>query len=86
VLGRVAELENSDTQKLLCHAQTQAHLRELQCAVSARPCVENILDNVCSNCGGGFCIRPVRAKTTGEPATISARIQQVQRSKIGQLI
>jgi len=25
-----------------------------------RSCVENILHNVCPNCGGGFCPRPVR--------------------------
>lgn len=23
-------------------------------------CVENVLDNVCPNCGGGFCHRPIR--------------------------
>jgi hypothetical protein len=23
-------------------------------------CVENVLENVCPNCGGGFCPRPVR--------------------------
>jgi uncharacterized protein len=27
-----------------------------------RPCVENILDNVCPNCGGAFCARPIRPK------------------------
>lgn len=27
-----------------------------------RDCVENILDNVCPNCGGGFCPRPIRPK------------------------
>src|SRR5436190_24121678 len=26
-------------------------------------CVENVLDNVCPNCGGGFCPRPVRPKS-----------------------
>ena len=25
-----------------------------------RPCVEQVLGNVCPNCGGGFCDRPVR--------------------------
>ena len=28
-----------------------------------RSCVEHILDNVCPNCGGGFCSRPARPKT-----------------------
>lgn len=27
-----------------------------------RACAENILQNVCPNCGGGFCPRPVRPK------------------------
>jgi len=25
-------------------------------------CVENLLSNICPNCGGGFCPRPVRPK------------------------
>lgn len=25
-------------------------------------CVEQILENVCPNCGGGFCSRPIRPK------------------------
>ena len=28
-----------------------------------RDCVENVLANVCPNCGGGFCPRPVRSRT-----------------------
>ena len=28
-----------------------------------RTCVANILENVCPNCGGGFCPRPVRPET-----------------------
>ena len=28
-----------------------------------RDCVENILSNVCPNCGGGFCPRPIRPVT-----------------------
>jgi hypothetical protein len=27
-----------------------------------RPCVENVLRNVCPNCGGGLCARPVRPR------------------------
>ena len=27
-----------------------------------RDCVENILGNVCPNCGGGFCARPIRPR------------------------
>lgn len=25
-------------------------------------CAENLLENVCPNCGGGFCSRPIRPK------------------------
>ncbi len=25
-----------------------------------KTCVDNVLDNVCQNCGGGFCSRPIR--------------------------
>ncbi len=28
-----------------------------------KTCVENILANVCPNCGGGFCPRPIRPAT-----------------------
>ena len=28
-----------------------------------RSCVDDVLDNVCPNCGGGFVPRPVRPKT-----------------------
>ncbi|MBI5799137.1 MAG: DUF1272 domain-containing protein [Verrucomicrobia bacterium] len=50
-----------------------------------RPCVESVLDNVCPNCGGGFCARPVRPKTNWKggdylgayPATTTARHRPV---------
>lgn len=28
-----------------------------------RTCVEHLLGNVCPNCGGGFCARPIRPRT-----------------------
>ena len=28
-----------------------------------RSCVEHVLSNVCPNCGGGFCARPIRPRT-----------------------
>jgi uncharacterized protein len=28
-----------------------------------RACVERVLGDVCPNCGGGFCARPIRPKT-----------------------
>ncbi len=32
-----------------------------------RDCVEQILMNVCPNCGGGFCDRPIRPKESRRP-------------------
>jgi uncharacterized protein len=40
---------------------TQAMICTFECTF-CRSCVENILENVCPNCGGGFCPRPVRPK------------------------
>jgi hypothetical protein len=40
---------------------TDAMICSFECTF-CRSCVENILDNVCPNCGGGFCSRPVRPK------------------------
>ena len=34
-----------------------------------RPCVENVLLNVCPNCGGGFCARPVRPRSNWKDDT-----------------
>jgi len=30
-------------------------------------CVENVLENVCPNCGGGFAARPIRPSTERRP-------------------
>src|SRR5215475_11086465 len=40
---------------------TDAMICSFECTF-CRSCVENILENVCPNCGGGFCSRPVRPK------------------------
>src|SRR5882762_25027 len=40
---------------------TEAMICTFECTF-CRSCVENILGNVCPNCGGGFCARPVRPK------------------------
>jgi uncharacterized protein len=50
-----------------------------------RACVESVLENVCPNCGGGFCPRPIRPATNwhgdnylGEyPPSTSARHRPV---------
>jgi len=32
-------------------------------------CIEEVLDNVCPNCGGGFVPRPIRPKKSWRPTT-----------------
>jgi uncharacterized protein len=41
---------------------TDAMICSFECTF-CRSCVESILNNVCPNCGGGFCARPIRPKT-----------------------
>jgi len=41
---------------------TEAMICSFECTF-CRFCVEGILGNICPNCGGGFCQRPVRPKT-----------------------
>lgn len=38
---------------------TDAMICSFECTF-CRGCVERVLDNVCPNCGGGFCPRPIR--------------------------
>jgi hypothetical protein len=38
---------------------TEAMICTFECTF-CRACVEKILENVCPNCGGGFCSRPIR--------------------------
>jgi hypothetical protein len=41
---------------------TEAMICSFECTF-CQSCVATILDNVCPNCGGGFCARPNRPKT-----------------------
>lgn len=41
---------------------TDAMICSFECTF-CRSCVEKVLQNVCPNCGGGFCPRPIRPKT-----------------------
>ncbi len=43
-------------------ASEEAMICSFECTF-CRSCVTEILDNVCPNCGGGFCDRPVRPAT-----------------------
>ena len=47
--------------KLLPPDSTEAMICTYECTFCAS-CVENLLNNICPNCGGGFCPRPVRPK------------------------
>src|SRR5438445_9053601 len=40
---------------------TDAMICSFECTF-CRSCVEQVLKNVCPNCGGGFCQRPIRPK------------------------
>jgi uncharacterized protein len=40
---------------------TEAMICSFECTF-CRSCVETVLQNVCPNCGGGFCARPIRPK------------------------
>ena len=43
-------------------AQTEARICSYECTFCAE-CVEQVLRNVCPNCGGGFTPRPIRPAT-----------------------
>jgi uncharacterized protein len=49
-----------------------ARICSYECTFCAR-CVEEVLENVCPNCGGGFAPRPIRPKTERRPGVSLAR-------------
>jgi hypothetical protein len=48
--------------KALPPNSAEARICSYECTFCAA-CVDNVLDNVCPNCGGGFTARPVRPAT-----------------------
>lgn len=44
---------------VLSPASMEAMICSFECTF-CKACVDTVLDNVCPNCGGGFCARPVR--------------------------
>ena len=48
--------------KALPPQSTEAMICTYECTF-CKTCVDDILDNVCPNCSGGFCPRPIRPKT-----------------------
>lgn len=51
---------------------TEARICSFECTFCSS-CVEQILENVCPNCGGGFEKRPVRPKNTLEKNPASSK-------------
>lgn len=47
---------------------TDARICSYECTFCA-PCVEEVLQNVCPNCGGGFQARPIRPKQAWREGT-----------------
>jgi uncharacterized protein len=48
--------------KLLPPNSLEARICTFECTFCSH-CVEHVLGNVCPNCGGGFCPRPIRPST-----------------------
>jgi len=46
-----------------------------------RDCVDNLLENVCPNCGGGFAPRPVRPTTARRPG-IGLKFQPASNQRV----
>jgi uncharacterized protein len=52
----------------LAPADPTARICSYECTFCAS-CVEEVLQNVCPNCGGGFEARPIRPRQAWRPAT-----------------
>jgi len=57
---------------------TDARICSYECTFCA-DCVDNLLSNVCPNCGGGFVPRPIRPKTEWRPGV--SRVRQPPSTK-----
>src|SRR5262249_2813231 len=55
-------------------SSTEARICSFECTFCA-DCVDNVLHDVCPNCGGGFCPRPIRPahKLGAYPASTTVR-------------
>jgi hypothetical protein len=70
--------------KALPADSTEARICSFECTFCAE-CVERVLRNVCPNCGGGFCPRPIRPRREWKrgafvgkhPASAQVRHQRV---------
>ena len=67
---------------------TDAMICTFECTF-CRDCVEEILENVCPNCGGGFCPRPIRPGINWKhgdylgayPASTTVKHRPIRRSE-----
>src|SRR5215831_12319936 len=72
--------------KALPPESIEAMICTFECTFCA-DCVEDVLHNVCPNCGGGFCQRPIRPKMNWKgdnslgkyPPSQTARVRAVDR-------
>jgi len=79
--------------KPLPPASTEARICSFECTF-CRDCVEQVLDGVCPNCGGGFVPRPIRPVHDWKngnflghhPATATATYKPVDRSAHRELV
>ena len=61
---------------------TEARICTYECTFCAE-CVENVLFNVCPNCGGGFSPRPIRPATEWRPGlSVSKRPPSTRRVRL----
>jgi hypothetical protein len=64
-------------------AATEARICSYECTFCA-DCVENVLSNVCPNCGGGFAPRPIRPATEWRPGlSLAKRPPSGKRRSLG---
>ena len=66
--------------KDLAPDSTEAFICTYECTFCAA-CVVDLLNNVCPNCGGGFCPRPIRPKTERR-ANVSLLHQPASTSRV----
>lgn len=74
-------LNCENCEKALPNESDQAMICSLDCTF-CKDCVENILQNVCPNCGGGFEKRPTRPKKYLEkyPARMDKVLKPVEEN------
>lgn len=74
--------------KALPPDSTEAMICSYECTF-CKNCVDNILENVCPNCGGGFCKRPIRPKNNlkdnnflgNDPASTKVKFRAVNKTE-----